>query len=199
MGNQCKGVCHREKGARRRNAPGLYERGFVYCPYCAIFLPTPARFCPCCGGRLRRRTRKSLTRKRSNAAGRLHAPAARKCAVCARFFSGRPNAAKTCSAECSRTLHRRATDDWNRANPGKVLASKKKWMAANPEKVREAGRRAAKRWYAANREKASAYQRRWYAANREKVLAALRARDRPPRKSAAYLKAMEAVAAGGAP
>ena len=70
---------------------------------------------------------------------------------------GHRHTCKQCNAERKRK--------WRAANPEKVLEYKRKWRAANPEKMREYNRKQ----YAANPEKIRERNRKWRAANLEKV------------------------------
>jgi hypothetical protein len=131
---------------------------------------------------------------------RRHRPIIKRCMApgCGKEFVAK-NKAKTCSREYGIKRRWALQRDRYHANQISTLAYKRKWLAANREKVRARERkrhrtmalRRDNRYYAklgtrrkyrtANREKLRAQARRHYAANREKI----RAQDRKLRRAMA--------------
>jgi hypothetical protein len=127
-----------------------------------------------------------------------HRPIIKRCMApgCGKEFVAK-NKAKTCSRECGIKRRWALQRDRYHANQKSMLAYKRKWLAANREKVRARERKrhrtmalrrnnqyyakleTRRKYRAANREKIRAQARRHYAANREKI----RARDRKLRRA----------------
>jgi hypothetical protein len=111
-----------------------------------------------------------------------HRPIIKRCMApgCGKEFVAK-NKAKTCSRECGIKRRWALQRDRYHANQKSMLAYKRKWLAANREKVRARERKrhrtmalrrnnqyyakleTRRKYRAANREKINAYARRWYA------------------------------------
>lgn len=53
----CKGICSRFKAKKSNSTVGRYEEGQKRCQSCEIFIIWDGLRCPCCGQRLRLRSR----------------------------------------------------------------------------------------------------------------------------------------------
>ncbi|WP_420544576.1 hypothetical protein [Nitrosopumilus sp.] len=66
MPPQCKGICSRISAENKFGNANRYAQGYKRCNFCAVFFKINDLRCPCCGLKMRTRSRVNIKRRQRN-------------------------------------------------------------------------------------------------------------------------------------